>query len=144
MKGYKHPFLNGDIFYERLENYYKTEKEKLRKIIVACDFDDTLYDCRNKGYDLSELITLIKKIRPYVYLIIFTARPQEEYTIVENYLKEKEITYDTINEEAPWMQNKYCRKVYYHILLDDKAGLETAYQSLAKLLEKIESGEIDE
>ena len=129
---YKHFFLDDDNFYNRLEYFY----EKYGKIILAFDFDDTVYDCRKFGRDYSEIINLIQAMRKYAYLIVFTSRPESEYHIVETYLKENDIPYDVINDDAPQTPiERRCRKVYYHILLDDKAGLLTSYKALKKFIE---------
>ena len=127
----KHYFLNENNFYDRLEEYY----EKFGQIIVAYDFDDTVYDCRNYGRDYSEIIELIRKMQPYAYLIVFTSRPKSEYEFVKKFLEDNNIPFDTINKDAPQTpKERRCRKVYYHILLDDKAGLYTAYNVLKRFL----------
>lgn len=82
----KHYFLDNNNFFNRILYYYNKEKENDRKLIIACDFDDTLYDCRNLGYDFTEMIELIQNISKYAYIIIFTARPENEYPFVSEYL----------------------------------------------------------
>ena len=128
----KHYFLNDENFYNRLDYYY----EKYGQIILAYDFDDTVYDCRNLGRDYSELINLIRDMKQFAYLIVFTARPEKEYDFVKQFLKENDVPFDTINDDAPQTpEDRRCRKIYYHILLDDKAGLTTPYNALKKFLE---------
>lgn len=139
----KHYFLDNDNFYDRILYYYNKEQENGNKLIVACDFDDTLYDCRNLGYDFSEMIELIKNISKYVYVIIFTARPENEYSFVEEYLNKNNIPFNSINEDAPWIsQDRLSKKVYYHVLLDDKAGLSVAYNALNKLYTMLDNKEV--
>lgn len=128
----KHFFLDEENFYQRLEYFY----EKHGQIILAYDFDDTVYDCRNYGRDYSELAELIREMHKYAYLIVFTSRPESEYALVENYLKQNNIPFDAINDDAPQTpEERRCRKVYYHVLLDDKAGLLMPYNALRRFLD---------
>ena len=128
---YKHFFLNTENFLNRLNEYY----EKYGQIIVAYDFDDTIYDCRKFGRDYSEIIELIQRLKDFAYLIVFTARPENEYGLVKAFLEKNNIPYNSINEDAPQIPlERRCRKVYYHILLDDKAGLLMPYETLLEFL----------
>lgn len=136
----KHYFLNEENFYQRLEGYY----EKYGQIILAYDFDDTVYDCRHLGRDYTELMNLIRRMDKYAYLIVFTSRPKNEYQMVKDFLNENNIPFDAINEDAPQTpEERRCRKVYYHVLLDDKAGLLMAYNALQKFLKVHECPEKD-
>ena len=48
---------------------------------------------------------------------------------VEGYLRENNIPYDSINEDPAFIKIP-GKKVYYNILLDDRAGLPSAYKAL--------------
>ena len=52
----KHPF-NQQACLERLKNEY----DKYGKLIVAFDFDNTIYDFHKNGGDYSEVIDLLKE-----------------------------------------------------------------------------------
>jgi hydroxymethylpyrimidine pyrophosphatase-like HAD family hydrolase len=99
-------------------------------IIIAVDYDDTLYDFHKKGREYNHVINLLRQCRKIgCYIIIFTACGEEQYSDISNYLKDKEIPFDKINENVEFI--KFTgRKIYYNILLDDRAGLGSAYDCL--------------
>lgn len=130
----RHPYLSHDVCVARLRDWY----ERNGTLIVAFDFDNTVYDFHNKGHDYSEVTVLLQKAkRANCYLIVFTGNPDVQ--LVANFLKEKEIPYDVINEHAPFLDetSKYARKIYYNVLLDDAAGLESACAYLEEFLDSI-------
>jgi hypothetical protein len=104
-----------------------TEHEEL---IVAYDFDNTVSDYHGAGHDYTDVIRLLRSVKNTgAYLIVFTAAEEERYDEIRTFLEENDIPYDSINENKPGLPFK-GRKLYYNILLDDRAGLESAYQSL--------------
>lgn len=115
------------------------EWEKYGSIVIAYDFDNTVYDFHQVGQAYDCVIDLLKKCKEVgAYLILFTARRDDEMDFVKNYLKVNDIPYDSINED-PVFITKPGRKVYYNILLDDRAGLPSAYRSLKEAYEYIVS-----
>ena len=56
---------------------------------------------------------------------------------IKEYLKNNDIPCDAFNENIDFMMHKYghMRKVYFNILLDDKAGLGQAYRILKTFLD---------
>jgi hypothetical protein len=106
------------------------EWEKYGKLVIAYDFDNTVYDFHNKGYKFDKVIELLRECREYgAYFIVFTASLPSRYEFIRNYLDENNIPYDSINED--YHETSYMgRKIYYNILLDDRAGLSSAYQNL--------------
>jgi hydroxymethylpyrimidine pyrophosphatase-like HAD family hydrolase len=127
----KHYFLNNDNCIERLYSDFI----KHDTLIVAYDFDNTVYDYHNKGHDYSEVIELIRACHKLgFYLIVFTANTNIEF--VKKYLDGNIIPYHSINENSPFWETN-SRKIGYNILLDDRAGLRSAYFQLKKVIEKI-------
>lgn len=132
MKLYKHPFgvKNCTI---RLYNDYK----KHNNLIVAFDFDNTIFDYHNNGGDYSEVISLLKDCSNLNFtMILFTSN--EDKTKLDwmiEYCKHYGIKVDYINEN-PMMNT---RKPYYNILLDDRAGLQSAYNSLVEVVNMIKN-----
>ena len=53
----QHTFLNIDSTYNRLLSEYA----KYGSIVVAFDFDNTVYDFHKQGLDCSEIIGLLQK-----------------------------------------------------------------------------------
>lgn len=94
-------YLIAEAAYERL----KEEYFKYGNLIIAYDFDNTVYDYHNTG---------------------------ERYDFIRKYLQENDIPFDSINEDAPHISFT-GRKIYYNILLDDRAGLTECYYLLNRL-----------
>ena len=101
---------------------------KYDRLTVAYDFDNTVYDYHKEGHQYTDMIDLLVKLKEMgCYLIIFTANEDEDF--VKQYCNENEIPFDVINENPPFYKSE-SRKIYYNVLLDDRAGLREAYDSL--------------
>lgn len=124
-------YLDDNNVLDRLLREFCTHGE----IIVAYDFDNTVFDFHNDGDMYFDVVLLLKKLKKYAKLIVFTASKEGRYEFISNYLLTNEIPYDTINED---IINAGARKIYYNILLDDRAGLSSAYKTLNKFLDTIE------
>lgn len=124
-------YLNPDNSQNRLIEEYKT----YGSLVVAFDFDDTVYDFHKKGRFYNDVIALLQKLRTLnCYLICWTG--QEDLEFVANYLKTNNIPFDSINENPPFHHSK-SRKVYANAYLDDRAGLHQVYNELKNLTETI-------
>ncbi|MEM9848905.1 MAG: hypothetical protein AAF847_13540 [Bacteroidota bacterium] len=105
------------------------------RLIVAYDFDNTVYDYHQNGWTFEATIALLRSLKAIgCYLIVFTAR--EEIAFVEQYCQQQQIPFDRINENAPFIRSK-ARKIYYNVLLDDRAGLKATYDLLQQLIQRI-------
>lgn len=116
---------------KRLANDY----DKHKNLIVAFDFDNTIYDYHNEGGDYSEVIDLLRECSDLgLTMVLFTANEDEDkLNLCKAFCKDKGIRIDYINE-SPIMAT---RKPYYNILLDDRAGLEEAYFTLKVVVDYI-------
>ena len=130
----KHPF-NQQACLDRL----KEEYDKYGKLIVAFDFDNTIYDFHNNGGDYSEVIELLKEcIKLEFDLILFTV-DEDPYKISEK------IRWLVSNDLWNYKSSHFfvytspifsgSRKPYYNILLDDRAGLEESYNILKQVVD---------
>ncbi len=116
--------------YNVIKRLTKTWLEE-KKLIIAYDFDDTVYDYYGCGREFTDVITLLQRCEKVgAHFICFTARPEDDYSEIKCYLANAKIPCDYINENIPIMW-KTGRKIYYNILLDDKAGLSSAYHCLS-------------
>lgn len=123
-------FLNSKNTVNRLIYEYNTHKS----IIVAYDFDNTVYDYHNKGFKYDDVINLIRECkREGFHLVVFTSCNDDRMEFIKNYLVENNIPFDYINETPDFIPFK-GRKIYYNILPDDRAGLSSAYEDLWKLI----------
>lgn len=124
-------YLDKKNTYQRLVSEY----EKYESLVVAFDFDNTVYDYHNAGIEFSEVISLLIDLKKIgCYMIVFTANEDEIF--VKNYCKKMAIPFDVINENPPFHKSN-SRKIYYNILLDDRAGLKEAYEHLKMLIHYI-------
>lgn len=126
-------YLNNENTYNRL----KSEYEKYSSLVVAFDFDNTVYDYHKKGLLFDDVIALLRELKALnCCLIVFTANEDEDF--VKTYCNENNIPFDLINEN-PSFNKSTSRKIYYNILLDDRAGLRESYDLLKRLLTEIKN-----
>lgn len=130
----KHPF-NQQACLERLKNEY----DKYGKLIVAFDFDNTVYDFHKNEGDYSEVIDLLKEcIKLEFDLILFTVDEDPDKVsekvrwLVSNDLWSYKSSYFFVNTGPLFSRS---RKPYYNILLDDRAGLEESYNILKQVVD---------
>jgi tRNA nucleotidyltransferase/poly(A) polymerase len=125
-----------DYFLDHKHCVDRLTKEWLEygKIIIAYDFDDTVYDYHNKGRKYDDVINLLRECKYHgAYFIVFTSCEEDKYDEMKMYLNDNDIPFDKFNEGMDFIPFK-GRKVYYNILLDDRAGLESAYTTLKEAL----------
>lgn len=128
----KDPYFSNFLGVCRLVDQYKKHKN----LIVAFDFDDTIYDFHKKGYEYPKVVNLLKKCSDLGFsMILFTA--SEDLHECKHYCQDLEIRVDAVNENVSQINTKSV-KPYYNILLDDKAGLEQAYKILEEAVKVIE------
>lgn len=124
-------YLKKENTLERLLKEYKA----YNSLVVAFDFDNTVYDFHQLGLYFKDVIELLQGLKKVgCYLIVFTANDDEDF--VKRYCKENEIPFDAINENPPFCKSK-SRKIYYNILLDDRAGLREAYDHLMEIVRRV-------
>ena len=129
-------FIAGDDFYLNEENAFLrlTEEYEKHKLIVAFDFDNTVFDYNERGFEYKNVIELLRVCKEVgCYLSVFTSDGWERIPQIEEYLKKHNIPYDGINEN-PDVIKFNGRKIYYNVLLDDRAGLPSAYRVLSRVV----------
>ena len=110
------------------------EWEKYGKLIIAYDFDDTVYDFHGTGDTYNYVINLLRKCRDIgAKFIVFTSCDESQYPFIKDYLEKNDIPFDKINDNVEGIPFN-GRKVYYNILLDDRAGLRSAYNDLTQAI----------
>ncbi len=128
-------YLNSKHVGDRLHAEYNQHK----KLIIACDFDETLYDFHKRGDKYPKLTELLKRCNQAgFYVVIFTANA--DHDLVRRHCEEVGVEIFGINESVL----RECdsgfpetRKIYYNAFLDDRAGLDSVYDSLSELLDMI-------
>lgn len=124
-------YLNDQQCIDRLLN----EWEKYGMIIVAYDYDSTVFDYGGKGDKFDNMIALLRKVKKMgCHLVVFTSCNDDRFPDIKRYLTENDIPFDSINETPEFIPFK-GRKVYYNILLDDRSGMSAAYRILSEVCE---------
>lgn len=116
------------------------EYDEHNSIVVAFDFDDTVYDYHNKGFTYPRVIDALRRAKAVgCYLICWTG--QQNVNLVGSYLIDNEIPFDVINDNPPFAKVNLLtpRKVYANIYLDDRAGLALALLHLLAVVEHAEN-----
>lgn len=126
-------YLQKDSAYNRLWAEY----QKYGSLIIAVDFDDTVFDFHGTEESYEQVRQLVRDLhKANCFIAIWTGNQDIEF--VTNFLKEQNIPFDSINGEAPiskkLLGNKIPRKLYANVYLDDRAGLGQVYNDLRKLL----------
>lgn len=126
-------FLNDKNCVDRLFD----EWQKYGSLIVAYDYDNTVYDYYKRGYSYQQVIELLRECkRMGFHLTVFTSCNDDRFHEIRQYLTDYNIPFNAINETPDFIPFK-GRKVYFNILLDDRAGLSSAYHQLWTLIYKI-------
>lgn len=117
------------------QNRLLTEYKKYNSLVIAFDFDDTVYDFHKKGIEYKQVIKLLQKLKTInCYLICWTG--QQDLDFVKQYLQQNKIPFDAINENPPFYISN-SRKIYANAYLDDRAGLLQVYNELNYLIQNI-------
>ena len=123
-------YLEPNASFIRLLNEYN----QYGSLVIAYDFDNTVYDFHRKGKYYTEVISLLQDLEKMgCTLICFTAN--EDETFIRSYCKENNIPLHGLNENPAFFKSD-AKKIYYNALLDDRAGLIQVYSEL-KLLTTI-------
>jgi hypothetical protein len=100
------------------------------RIIIAVDFDNTIYDFYNKGYTYDYVISLLKECKDMnCTLILLTCCDESKYNFILGECNKIGVKIDYINKSPEYIPY-HSNKIYYNILLDDRAGLRSAYDIL--------------
>lgn len=134
----KNPYLEVENCVDRLYREYKQHP----KLIIAVDYDDTLYDYHNKGYTYEDTINVLKRCQEKgFYICIFTGSPVDKYPSIMAYCKSLGLEIATINKNPIPLPFGNDGKMYFNVLIDDRAGIGQTLEILNKLLDKIDNKE---
>ena len=125
-------YLDKEKSYNRLKDEFNLHK----KLIIAYDLDSTVFDYHHTNDSFFMFKILILKYNYYSYFFVFFSSYPEIYDKIKKILEKENLPYDSINEDAPFIPFK-GRKVYYNILLDDRAGLNQTYNELLRLYNEV-------
>ena len=131
---FKDPYQMSSLCIHRLCEEHKAYNGKL---ILAVDFDDTVYDYHKAGHTYTRAIDLIRQAQEAGwYIVLFTGSPRERWREQVLYLAQCGIQVDSVNENAIKLPFGNDGKIYYNLLLDDRAGLGEALDILDEVLQR--------
>ena len=82
-----------------------------KRHVIAVDFDDTIR-CAKTGKPIEKVIKFMRdEIDKFNFVVVYTARLQEDRGFVECWLKEHNVCYDLLE----------LGKLRFDVLIDDKA-----------------------
>lgn len=119
----------GDKLYDRLVEEY----DKHNKLVIGFDFDNTIFDVHNKGYDVSEVIKLLKQAKELGFILcLYTAELRDDWLKWKiKYCEHFGIKPDYVNE-SPLLPG--TKKPFFNLLIDDRAGLNEACNLLNNII----------
>lgn len=130
MNPYKSPF----VCIGRLMREYSEHP----RLIVALDFDDTVYDYHKIGYEPVEVFETVREAQAAgFYIVLFTGTTPDKWDFQKSFLAERGIIVDSVNENPIPLPFGNNGKIYYNILLDDRAGLGQSLEVLKLVLQQI-------
>ena len=108
-------------------------------LVVALDFDTTIYDCHNRDLDLQEVIDLMKEVIELEHKVfVFTANGDTK--LVQDHCESIGLGRLPVNEPPIALDGMDSRKPFYSILLDDRAGLGEAVSVLRVVISNQKAG----
>ena len=124
------PYINRERGLRRIRKEYETHG----KLIIAVDFDDTIYNThKQEGWVYQRIVEVLLRWAPHAYIICWTASLPERYDFIRNVFDVYGIRLDAINENAPEIDVK-GPKIFASVYLDDRSfGLENAIWALETL-----------
>lgn len=129
---YLSPEYRADLLY----NQYLKHKA----LIIAVDYDSTICPYHPEEYQCNyeNILEILRKAKNDFgfKIVLFSTSNPGRYPDMANYCAERGLVIDGINENLLPQYDGHG-KIYYNLLLDDKAGLAEALHILTMLMFKI-------
>jgi len=105
------------------------------KLIIAFDYDNTVFDYHNNGLSFEYIVELLQKCDKIgATFIVYSCSPESRHSEIHNYLDSIGLRADYINKpHIELSDGTGTGKIFFNILLDDRAGLRSAYIILDKV-----------
>lgn len=109
--------------------------DKHGSIIIAVDFDDTIYNYSGQNFNVEYVIDLLKRSVDILNakLILFTCREGDLLDQALQYCRSVNLSFDAINTSLETYTYP-SRKPFYNVLLDDKASLPECCEAIETLM----------
>lgn len=113
---------------------------KYDRIIIALDFDDTIFPYNKKvttQEDCDKVISILKAAQTLGTIItINTASIPERFEFILQYCKNRGLEIASLNTNAEHLPYGNNGKIYANIYLDDRGGLEQSLEILQNTMKK--------
>ena len=108
------------------------------ELIIAYDYDNTVFDYHETGQTFDYMIDLLKRCDKIgAKFIVYSCSPKERHPEMRDYLKSIGLRADYINEPHVELADG-SGKIFFNILLDDRAGLRSAFIVLDRAADVME------
>ena len=122
--------------YENFKNRLKEEYKKYGELIIAVDFDSTIFPY-HENITCYDAIRALERWSNHAFIYIFTARGEDKYEEIADYCSNLDIYFMNINE-GHYTVDFGGRKPFYNLLLDDRAGLDFGIRALNEIMDELE------
>lgn len=132
-----HPYCDDGCITRLIDEYHK-----YKSLVIGFDFDNTVFDYHNNGQCYAQVIDILKQCKDLGFtLCLCTSELDPEWLDWKvKYCEHFGIKPDYINE-SPIL--KGTKKPFFSILLDDRAGLQSAFLILQSVIKYAEKEQVD-
>jgi hypothetical protein len=132
-------FMDSNNVVNRLIDVYEQHGE----ILVAVDFDDTIYNTHGRNAQYSMVIELLQELKPYARFMCFTASRKSRFPFIKRYWEANNLRMDVEVNENLFDMAWESRKPYFNVILDDRCGLRQTYEDLCAFLKHVSGKDIN-
>lgn len=127
------PYFSTELGVQRLLEQYHIHKN----LIVAFDFDDTIFDYHKKGFTYPKVVELLLECQSLGFTLVMLTTTENDQHLIENvkYCERLGLHIAYVNT-GPVMPKAV--KPFFNVYLDDKAGLHQAYEILSTTIKLIQ------
>lgn len=131
-----HPYCDDGCISRLIDEYCK-----YKSLVIGFDFDNTVFDYHNNGQCYAQVIDILKQCKDLGFtLCLYTLETREEWLEWKvKYCEHFGFKPDYIND-SPILQG--AKKPFFNLLLDDRAGLQSAFSILRKVVEYAKTKQI--
>lgn len=131
------PYLNTEMACKRLMDRWRAHKS----LIVAVDFDDTVHDLHESGHQFPRVGNLLTECQNLGFkIVMFSVSSEKRFPYIKDHMRELYGLEDVpVNADVVELPFGQCRKIFFNILLDDRAGLGQAVEILEKTIAMIKA-----
>lgn len=109
------------------------------KLIIATDFDSSIFDVHGAGHTFPALINLLRRCADLgFYIVVFTASDSSRHPAIRAEMERLGIPVASLNTNPIPLPYGNQGKIFYNILLDDRSGLGQAFDILRLTLSRID------